>query len=224
MSSPRMGAGDPWVEQRRPPPEGGISGEPVLDRLAPGSRLWRIHATARSPLEFNTRAAGPFRGGRFDSPDGTPGVLYAADSLHGAVAEVLLREVPLVDEGARAVLKCQVLDRSVSVLEVTRELEVVALHGAAAAASVGQGLWLTKSDSVDYPLTRQWGSAIRTVAPRAAGFVWRARHDEDRLSYVLYENLAEGALAVRKSVPIDGGAGLEAVRAVLVEYRAVIEG
>jgi len=216
------GASDPWAEQRRPPPEAGIGGEPAIEILAKGSRIWRIHGSARGALEFDTRVPDRLRGGRFNSPSGEPGVFYAADTLEGAVAEVLLRDVPLADEGARAVPLRQILGRAVSVLEVTRELRVVALHGAGAAA-VGQGLWLTKSDSADYPLTRQWGRAIRERVADAAGFVWRARHDEDRLAYALYEDGAADALGVRVSIPIDEGIGLEAVRVALLAHRAVVD-
>ncbi len=223
MSKPDDGPRDPWAEQRRPPPAAGISGEPVRSHLAAGSRLWRIHAATTDACAFNRNAPAGLRGGRFDSPSGSPGVLYASDSYQGAIAEVLLRDVPLADEGVRAVLAFQVRGRLLSRLEVVRDIELVALHGATA-ASVGQGLWLTKSDSADYPLTREWGAAIRMRAPDAAGFVWRARHDENRFAYALYEDAAEDALKVTGSVAIGEGAGLEAVRNVLLAYRAVIEG
>ena len=223
MSGPHDGARDPWAEQRRLPPAAGISGEPVHSCLAAGSRVWRIHAAGRDACEFNRAAPDGLRGGRFDSPSGAPGVLYASDTYQGAIAEVLLRAVPLADEGVRAVLARQVRGRLLSRLEVIRDIELVALHGAAA-ASVGQGLWLTKSDSADYPLTREWGAAIRMRAPEAAGFVWRARHDEDRFAYALYEDAVTDALRVTKSVAIGEGPGLEAVRSVLLVYRAVIEG
>ncbi len=214
---------DPWVDQRRPPPPDGISGEPAIEVLSAGSRLWRIHSQARDAVAFDMRVPDSFTGGRFNSPTGRPGALYAADSLEGAVAEVVLRDVPLADEGARAVPIRGVLGRSVSVLEVTRDLAVVALHGANAGL-VGQGLWLTKSDSADYPLTREWGRAVRACVPGAAGLVWRARHDEDRLAYALYHDMDAGALNVRASIAIDEGAGLTAVRKVLLAHRAVIEG
>ncbi len=215
--------GDPWVDQRRLPPTDGIIGRPATEILSAGSRLWRIHSQARDAISFDVSVPDGFTGGRFNSPTGHPGVLYAADSLEGAVAEVVLRDVPLAGEGARAVPIRGVLGRSVSVLEVTRDLALVALHGANAGL-VGQGLWLTKSDSADYPLTREWGRAACACAPGAAGLVWRARHDEDRLTYALYHDMAEGALAVRASIAIDEGAGLAAVRKVLLAHRAVIEG
>ncbi len=223
MSGARHGVSDPWSEQRRPPPDTGITGEPRLTRLTAGSRIWRIHAAERDACFFSRDTPSRMRGGRFDSPSGVPGVLYAADSYQGAIAEVLLRDVAHVDKGVRTVLLCQVRGRALSHLEVVRDLELVVLHGAAA-AGVGQGLWLTKSDSVDYPLTRGWGAAIRTAVPHAAGLVWRARHDEDRLVYSFYEDVAADAFRVMGSIAIDEAEGLEAVRRVLLEYRAVIEG
>ncbi len=212
---------DPFKSQRRPPPKR-ISSTPPTSTLSVGTRLWRIHSRSRPPAEFAATVPTAARGGRFDSPDGSYGVLYVSDSLEGAVAEVLLRDIPLVDYGARAIPVRAVQDKTLSVLETVRELEVVMLHGAGASA-VGQGLWLTKSDSADYSLTRAWGAAIRLVAPTGAGFEWRARHDEDRLAFVLFGDLAEDALRVRDSLELADEAGLEAVRKVLLRYRAVIE-
>jgi hypothetical protein len=216
------GSRDPFDKQRRHPPRGGIGGTPVLENLLEGSTLVRIHRSDHPADGFNARPPDGMRGGRFDSIGGVPGVLYAADSIEGAVAEVLLRDVPLADEKARAIPLRQVLGRVLSVLTVTRPLKIAAVHGAASAA-IGEGLWLSKSEPCDYPLTREWAAAIREREPKVAGLVWRARHDEDRLAYALYENRAGGALTCVRSVPIDAGAGLEAVRKVLLAHGAVIE-
>ena len=216
-------APDPWTRQRRLLPVRGLKAAPEVERLAKGSRLWRIHSSEWPGNKPNRTVPTARRGGRFDSPTGVPGCVYAADSLEGVVAEVLLRDVPLVDEGLRAVPWHHIAGRRVSVLTTTKMLNLIALHGPAAAA-IGQGLWLTKCDSGDYELTRAWGEALRAREPACPGFVWRARHDEDRMGYVLYEPAVPGALAVTHSLPIDEGPGLEAVRRVLMDHKVVIEG
>lgn len=218
MTGPR----DAWADQRRLPPEGGIAGPPVIEELPAGTRLWRIHSIARSAEAFVCGPPSAHAGGRFDAVAATYGHLYAADSFEGAVAETFVRRLPLVDDGERLLPFARVAGRSVSVLEMCRELRVVILHGAAAAA-VGQGLWLTKCEAADYPLTIEWGRALRACAPECAGLAWRARFDEDRLSYVLYSDLAEGALEPVWSTRIDEGPGLEAVRRALLEHRVAIE-
>ena len=43
---------DPFAEQRREPPSGGISGTPVFEMLAAGSVLWRIHRAGVGGSEF----------------------------------------------------------------------------------------------------------------------------------------------------------------------------
>lgn len=177
MTGPR----DAWADQRRLPPEGGIAGPPVIEELPAGTRLWRIHSIARSAEAFVCGPPSAHAGGRFDAVAATYGHLYAADSFEGAVAETLVRRLPLVDDGERLLPFARVAGRSVSVLEMCRELRVVILHGAAAAA-VGQGL-----------------------------------------SYVLYSDLAEGALEPVWSTRIDEGPGLEAVRRALLEHRVAIE-
>lgn len=195
---------------------------PAEESLKCGTRLWRIHRADIDPAAFTFSSPGAYSGGRFDPLDPEVGHLYAADTLQGAVAETILRDMPLIGAGERIVPFARVAGRTVSILELQRDLRLVALHGPHAAV-IGQGLWLTKCDACDYPLTREWARALRTCAQERAGLVWRARFDEDRLSLVLYSDRAEDALQVVRTLPIDQGPGLEAVRRVLLDHGAVIE-
>lgn len=212
-----------WDAQRRLPLAEGLGEPPVVDVLSAGSRLHRIHRTGRDGAEFNAGVPGAFSGGRFDCTDGSYGVLYAADTPDSAVAETVLRDTPLVDRGARVVPFARVAGRALALLETRRDLRLASLHGAAAAA-IGQGLWLTKSDATDYPLTREWARAIHDDETQPDGLIWRPRFDEDGLAVVLFGDRCAEALAVVQSLPIDAGPGLEGVRRVLLDHRAVIEG
>ncbi|MBE0476072.1 MAG: RES family NAD+ phosphorylase, partial [Coriobacteriia bacterium] len=145
-------AGDSWEGQRRRPPAHGVVGPPAVETLLSGSRLWRIHRSDTLGADYTNVAAGERSGGRFDVPEEAVGHLYAGDGLEAAVAETLLRRTPLADQGPRIVPFARVAGRTLSVLEVRRDLRLIALHGPAAAA-IGQGLWLTKCDAADYPLT-----------------------------------------------------------------------
>lgn len=169
------------------------------------------------------QSAGRYSGGRFDAAAPEVGRLYAGDSIHAVVAETLLRDTPLVDEGWRSIPFASVAGRALTVLRLLRDVELVSLHGAALAA-VGQGLWLTKCDSADYPMTRAWGEALRVACPASQGFVWRGRFDEDRLCYVFYSDRMESSgFEASSTIPLDDGAGLEAVRRVLLDFRTVID-
>jgi len=218
-----MGEADGWDAQRRMPPPEGPQARPAVDTVPAGKRLWRIHRQDTAALAFSTRIPTALTGGRFDCTDDSWGVLYAADSFEGAVAETILRTTPLVDVGERVVPFAQVRGRVVSVLELPRDLRVASLHGADAAA-VGQGPWLTKCDAVDYPLTRMWARAIHDCDESLDGLVWRARFDEDRLSYAIWSDRCSDLPAAVTTIPIDSGEGLEGVRRVLLDHSAVIEG
>jgi hypothetical protein len=212
-----------WEDQRKSPPAGGIAGEPKLEKLAGGTLLARIHSVGHGPCEFNHELPTPPLGGRFDTCDAAYGHLYASDGLAGAVAETIVRDVPLVDPGPRDVALTRLRGRALSFVRVTRDLRLVSLHGSHP-SSFGQGPWLTKCERADYPLTREWARALRERSPKAAGFVWRPRHDEDALAYVLWSDRAGDAVeAVGEPLPIDSAEGLWAVRQVLLErHNAVV--
>lgn len=211
-----------WDAQRRRPPARGLKAHPATERIAVDTKLWRIHRRDRSGDEFSSAIPGAYRGGRFDCEDAAYGVLYAADRFEGAVAETILRDTPLADAGSRVVPFARVRGRAVSALETTRELRLASLHGAGLAA-IGQGLWLTKCDAVDYPLTRAWARAIHDAWPDVDGLVWRARFDEDQLVVVLFGDRCADALQAKATVAIETDEGLEAVRRVLLDHSAVVE-
>lgn len=212
-----------WEDQRRPPPRGGIVGEPKLERLPAGSLLVRIHPLDRGACEFNHTVPALQAGGRFDTCDPSYGHLYAADGLAGAVAETIMRGIGLEDPGPRLVPFTRLRGRALSLLRTTRDVRLVSLHGPHAAA-FGQGPWLTKCEEDDYPLTRQWAEALRERAPKAAGIVWRPRHDEDALGYVLWSDRAGAGIELAGGgIPIDSAEGLGAVRKVLLDrHNAVV--
>lgn len=212
-----------WDDQRTPPPKGGIVGRPNLETLRADSVLVRIHLAGRGACEFNHTVPVPGEGGRFDTCDAAYGHLYAAEGIEGAVAETVMRNIALEDPGPRQVPFDRVRGRLLSAVRLTRNVRLASLHGAHPAA-FGQGPWLTKCEEDDYALTREWARALRESAPKAAGFVWRARHDEDALAYVLWSDRAKDAIEpLGDSIPIDADAGLNAVRKVLLDrHNAVL--
>ena len=190
----------------------------LVVRLAAGSVLWRVHSAEFAVDAFNTTdpdsdCAGG--GGRFDSPGGVPPYLYAAATEDAAIAEVLLRDVPLSDHGYRELPRTELAGRVLSTVEMTRPIKVVALHGKGLHAVGQSDNWLASCGPAEYPGTRAWAQALMAWSPGAAGLVWRARHFDDEFAYVLYENRATGALRVVNSLAADTGEGLARVRAAL---------
>ncbi|MFD4267192.1 RES family NAD+ phosphorylase [Rhodococcus sp. NPDC058481] len=195
-----------------------------------GTKLWRIHSCApdRHVLTLNPSPADPIRGGRFDSPDGSYRYSYFGDDISVCIAETYCRSLPLDDTVPRILRRRKLEGRVLSQVQVTTEFPVALLHGRHLAA-IGQDLWLTKSDPVDYPRTRQWAAAV-VSGTDARGIKYRARNDEDCFSIVMTiradaappVELGDLMKVVRDPIPLDDAAGLELVRSHLAVYNATL--
>lgn len=207
-----------------PPPR--CPGAIVFRHLEAGSRVWRVHSSRWDADSFNPSAApSVLRGGRFDSVDGSFAYTYVGEDEEAAVAETIMRDLPF-DGHPRIVLKTRFEDKFVTGVEVLRQLSLVSLLGADL-TQVGQDLWLTKCDADEYLLTRAWSAAIRGWAPNADGFVYRCRHDEERLAYVLFDDgdvpvsRARGSLrATLDTLSLRSPGGLEVLRRVASRHNA----
>ncbi len=214
-----------------PPPR--YRGVPRLYVLPAGTRLTRIHSAAFDVVDFNpTVARSDLQGGRFDS---TPGdeyaFLYAADSDPTAVAEVLLRDLPFDDYGARLLPSIRLSDLRISCLATTLELELVSLRSGVDLAALGQDSWLTTAPAADYAMTRRWSSAIRTWAPSAAGLTWRSHREPDGFAYVFFadrcpdgcfKEVTDGLPVPAADRNLDSGAGRLYVEEILSSYRVAL--
>src|SRR3546814_9926433 len=92
----------------------------VLRRINAGARLHRIHRKALDPVFFGPAGSTPLA--RFDAPDGSYKVLYAARALETAFGETMVRSpaIPYV-------LSSTVQSRVHSELVVTRTLRLYPL-------------------------------------------------------------------------------------------------
>ncbi|QDQ98419.1 RES family NAD+ phosphorylase [Tomitella fengzijianii] len=207
-----------------PPPAGGLSSPAHVEQLAAGTRLWRIHSARRGAAEPNPTTPKQGAGGRFDSDDGSYAYLYAGDSHEAAIAEALCRDLPL--GGAPRIVPAAMLrNRLLTALEVIEDLQVASLRGPHLSA-IGQDLWLTESEAVDYPLTRRWAAAILEATP-AVGLAYRCRHDEDRLAWILTAPLDHAndtglRAVVDSTIRLDDTVGKILVSRVLDAHSAVL--
>lgn len=127
-------------------------------------------------------------GGRFNAPDASFGMLYAALNIGGAFAETFLRNA-----GA-TVLPLDLLARKGMVrLAPRRRLRLVHLHGPAlswigATAELAHG-------GLPYDVPQAWSAALRDHPARPDGIAYTARHDDAELCFAVFENISDPPLA-----------------------------
>ena len=203
-----------------PPPE--YRGSPVRFVLPAGHRLWVIHGRNTTPGTFAKAGAVP--GGRFDGTYGDPyDALHAALDAGAVLVDTLL---PAVGDGPRMVRRASVEGMRASVITTTVDLAMVDLCSGPALAAVAQDGWLVTADRADYPLTRRWGSWIRSQAPWACGFVWatggRAGH---RSAVIFGDRCDKEALdeAPRFTVNLDDELGAVWLNSQLLDFDAHVD-
>lgn len=148
-----------------------------------GTAFVRIHRTGLGAVYFGTSGDN-----RFDSPDRSYGVCYAACTLEGAFAGTCLRQV-----GATLVSLATLAVRSVSVIVTTAELRLVALHGQGL-ARLGATAFVS---SGRYDVSQPWSAAIHRHGATVDGIVYRSNHDNGERCVALFDRcrtrLEEGA-------------------------------
>jgi hypothetical protein len=191
--------------------------------LSRGTVVWRIHRGARPADEPNpTAQPRPRRGGRFDSLDGSYSYLYLADSVEGAVAETLCRNLP-VDRSPRVIPHSGVRGKVLTSLEITSDIIVADLTGTGT-AQINAGSWLTHSDPSRYLRTRRWAAAILAADPMLTGLMYRPRHDDNRLAWMLASTRGE-RLDLRPmpdGLALDGTPGHLVLAPVLAAHNAAL--
>lgn len=214
-------------------PPNDFDGDPIRVQLPAGSVLTRVHSAAFKPDAFNPNPSDThWGGGRFDgtSVDEFP-YLYAASTDPAAVAEVLLRDLPSDESGARLLPAKATVGRRISWIELTTDLTMVSLRGGVDLAAVGQDTWLVHAEARDYGKTRRWASAIRTWAPDAAGLVWRSKREPDADVFVLFGDTCPPASIATKThgvtLPatdnfLDAGKGRDYLLTILEKYRVTM--
>ena len=188
------------------PPSGYF--QPNIMQLPPGSTLIRIHSSQYEATAFrilNQPSSEITVGGRFDpSDEDNFGFLYAASDDETAAAEVLMRDLHVLPS-TRQFIPLKTLDNnSISCVETRVDLPLVTLRTDADLKVIGQDRWLTTSPASDYPLTREWASAIREWEPEAAGMTWRSKRNPPGDCYVFFLDRCHSGDFVTVSSPASG--------------------
>ena len=167
-----------------PPP---ATGHFTLKRVPPGT-WYRVHPNRYAPGAFNDSGLGNARFSPLMQP-GTGEVIptiYAADTIRGAIMEVVLHDVPRASAGyIRPLARDRKSDNHLSVIQLP-ELRLVNLT-ATGLRSVGlTAADMFEGDKPDYPRTRAWASWIWENLPRAHGLLWMSRQDNESRAIMLF--------------------------------------
>jgi hypothetical protein len=158
--------------------------------LPGGSLFWRVHRTEFDSAAFNPVGAEVlFGGGRFDATEACVyGFMYGALREETAAAEVLLRDVPADDRGARFLPRKYWRERRISALRTNQDVELAAIRTGRELGAIGQDTWLTTCDPREYPQTRAWAHWLREAAVDAAGIIWYSKRDPGQAVLILFED------------------------------------
>lgn len=166
------------------------------------STLVRLHRLDHAPLFFGRTGMN-----RFDAPDRSYGVLYAAADLHGAFIETF------GDAGGHVVTVSSLTTRAQSVLLPIRALSLVDLRGAGL-SHIGADARLFAADRRPAQI---WSQALWKHPEAIDGLCYRARHDSDRVSVAVFDRAAD-ALDVSSTQPLMARALRSALADVLDHY------
>jgi hypothetical protein len=136
--------------------------------------FYRFYSREQAPIFFDRSTHG-----RLNSPDGSFGVLYAAQHKTGAFAETFLRS-----PGRRLLPEDLIRTKGLVRLRPTRALKVVRLLGPGLAI-VGATAEVTAS-APPYDLSQAWADALHNHPGAFDGIAYHARHDDDETCYAFF--------------------------------------
>jgi hypothetical protein len=148
---------------------------PALLLLPTGTSVHRFYTSAFDPIYFDRSTLG-----RFNAPDGSYGVLYAAEKIAGAFAETFLRRP------GRSIIDADFLRRKAYVrIELQSDLAMIMLAGPGLAI-LGATAQVPHS-GLPYDVPQAWSKALFQHPVQADGIAYRARHDDDQLCYAFFD-------------------------------------
>lgn len=164
---------------------------PEMVELPAGQEIHRFYTSRWDPIFFDRSLDG-----RFNAPDGSYGVLYAAREIDGAFAETFLR-MP-----GRTLIDTDLLKRKAYVrLRVERDLNVIRLAGPGL-ARVGATAEVAHV-GLPYDVPHAWSLALSGHPVGADGIAYHARHDDTELCYALFERAADAVSEAERELDID---------------------
>jgi len=123
---------------------------------------------------------------RFDDPTGGYSVLYAGKDIQCAFIETF-GDARGAD-GELQIARGDIAKRCVALIGIVRPLRVVDLTGSGL-SNIRADARLTAGD--DYGLSQRWGRELFDHSQRPDGVLYRARHDQSRLSLALFNRASD---------------------------------
>lgn len=148
---------------------------PLVQSVAAGTLLRRFHNAAYGPIFYDRTDAG-----RLNAPDGSYGVLYAAQAVDGAFAEVFLRT-----PGRTTIGLDFIETRAYVRLRTTRELRLIKLHGPGL-SRLGATAEITHS-GLPYTAAQTWSKALHSHPGNFDGIAYRSRHDDGEICAAIFD-------------------------------------
>ncbi len=153
--------------------------------------MHRFYTSTFEPIHFDKSDLG-----RFNAPDATYGVLYAAHKIEGAFAETFLRTPgnTLIDIGF---LKRKAYVR----LSSTHEMRMVNLtgRGLAVAGATAE----VPHSGLPYHAPQAWSRAIFDHGDQFDGIAYHARHDDTELCYAIFDRAASALSETERELNLD---------------------
>lgn len=150
------------------------SRSPLTLTIPAGTTLFRLHDRSKGPLFFGRTGRN-----RFDSPDGSFGVLYGGLDEHCAFIETFGQRT-----GTRLVTRASLEQRILSELKLTHPITLIDLAHSGGLARIGaDGRLLTGLHAV----AQRWSAALRQHPVKPAGLIYPARHDVARYACALFD-------------------------------------
>jgi RES domain len=158
--------------------------DPLLETWAAGRIIVRCHGPAYHERQFNdTTHLARFR--PLMSGDSVVPTVYGAENLMGAVSETVFHDVPVRGPNRR-ILRSQLEQWVWAEVAPTRDLRLVALHGAGLRRLQVTRAELIECDAAHYAETVPWSDALHDVPARPDGLCWRSRQHDDSLALMLF--------------------------------------
>jgi RES domain len=175
---------------RSDPPKDIAERQPRFVNIDKG-RFYRFYPRGLNPIFFDRSTDG-----RFNSPNASFGVLYAAKRLNGAFAETFLRSP------GRTLLPEDLIAQKARVrLRLVRPLRLVRFYGQGLSV-LGATAEVVASPK-PYNLPQQWAAALHNHPGMFDGIAYRARHDDDEICYAFFERSSRAIEEVDREEKLD---------------------
>jgi hypothetical protein len=164
---------------------------PTTRTFPPGAILHRFFLKGYDAVYFDRSP-----GGRFNSPDNTYGVMYAAEAREGAFAETFLREpgrtyIPLDLLNAKGYVR----------FRLTQPLTLIQFAGPGLAKLGATAEVCHRSQP--YACPQAWSRALHGHPSRADGILYTARHDDQAMCIALFERARDSLAEAERLLDLD---------------------